>query len=116
MSATAVIEVGNAPKKGKVERFYRPELDCLRFFAFFAVFVYHTLSGEPAYYAARHVPLATLLASAASAGRFGVDLFFLLSAFLITELLVREQEQFGKLDLRSFYLRRILRIWPLYFL
>ena len=73
----------------KRERFYRPELDCLRFFAFFAVFIYHTLSDEPAYYSARHVPFGTFIASAASAGRFGVDLFFLLSAYLITELLLR---------------------------
>jgi peptidoglycan/LPS O-acetylase OafA/YrhL len=97
-------------------RFYRPELDCLRFFAFFGVFVFHTFDRDPGYYAARHVPFGTLIASAVSAGRFGVDLFFLLSAYLITELLLREQDQRGKLDLRSFYARRILRIWPLYFL
>jgi len=97
-------------------RFYRPELDCLRFFAFFAVFIHHSLAGDAAYYSARHVPLGWLIASAVSAGRFGVDLFFLLSAYLITELLLREREGFGKLDLRSFYIRRILRIWPLYFL
>ncbi len=96
--------------------FYRPELDCLRFFAFFSVLVYHTLSGDPAYYAARHVPFGLLISSAASAGRFGVDLFFLLSAYLITELLLREREKTGSLDLRAFYVRRILRIWPLYFL
>jgi peptidoglycan/LPS O-acetylase OafA/YrhL len=116
MAATAVQDDKSSSEKAKVGRFYRPELDCLRFFAFFAVFLYHTLSIEPAYYAARHVPFGGLIASAASAGRFGVDLFFLLSAYLITELLLREQQQFGKLELRSFYLRRILRIWPLYFL
>jgi peptidoglycan/LPS O-acetylase OafA/YrhL len=116
MAATALLEDRSSPKEGKAGRFYRPELDCLRFFAFFAVFLYHTLSADPSYYAARHVPFGTLIASAASAGRFGVDLFFLLSAYLITELLLREREQFGKLELRSFYLRRILRIWPLYFL
>ncbi len=99
------------------ERFYRPELDCLRFFAFFAVFIFHTIGGGgAAYFAARGIPFAALFASAASAGSFGVDLFFLLSAYLITELLLREQEQYGELDLRFFYLRRILRIWPLYFL
>jgi len=116
MSIPATSEAGNnAGAKG--ERFYRPELDCLRFFAFFAVFVFHTMGGDDsAYFAARGVPFAALVASAASAGRFGVDLFFLLSAYLITELLLREQEQWGKLDLRFFYLRRILRIWPLYFL
>jgi len=48
-------------------------------------------------------------------GGFGVDLFFTLSAYLITELLMREKERFGRLDVRAFYTRRILRIWPLYF-
>jgi len=50
------------------------------------------------------------------AGGFGMCLFFLLSAFLITELLRREHEVTGGLRLGAFYLRRILRIWPLYFL
>jgi len=39
----------------------------------------------------------------------------MLSAFLITELLRQEQEAFGSIHVGSFYLRRILRIWPLYF-
>ncbi len=97
------------------KRFYRPELDGLRFFAFFAVFVRHTFSADPPYYSAHHIPGAVLLAAGAQAGAFGVDLFFLLSAYLITELLLREKDQFGGVHLRSFYFRRILRIWPLYF-
>jgi peptidoglycan/LPS O-acetylase OafA/YrhL len=48
-------------------------------------------------------------------GAFGVDLFFALSAYLITELLLREKHQRGTLDVRAFYIRRILRIWPLYY-
>jgi peptidoglycan/LPS O-acetylase OafA/YrhL len=44
-----------------------------------------------------------------------VDLFFALSAYLITELLRREKLATGKVDIRAFYTRRILRIWPLYF-
>lgn len=50
-----------------------------------------------------------------SAGGFGVCLFFLLSAYLITELLQRERARTGTIHVRSFYIRRILRIWPLYF-
>lgn len=46
----------------------------------------------------------------------GVDLFFLLSGFLITYLLLAERARFGRIDLKSFYVRRILRIWPLYYL
>ena len=50
------------------------------------------------------------------AGADGVGLFFLLSAFLITELLRRERETTGAIHLKKFYVRRVLRIWPLYFL
>jgi peptidoglycan/LPS O-acetylase OafA/YrhL len=55
-----------------------------------------------------------LLISIFGAGAYGVDLFFALSAYLITSLLLRERVATGALDLRGFYLRRILRIWPLY--
>jgi len=41
-------------------------------------------------------------------------IFFLLSAYLITELLIRERTSTGSVHLRAFYTRRILRIWPLY--
>jgi len=49
-------------------------------------------------------------------GAFGVPVFFLLSAYLITELLLREKEATGTINVRAFYIRRALRIWPLYFL
>jgi len=58
--------------------------------------------------------LGRLLISTFGAGAYGVDLFFALSAYLITTLLWRERSATGALDMRSFYLRRILRIWPLY--
>lgn len=47
---------------------------------------------------------------------FSVTLFFVLSGFLITFLLVKEQEKHGKISFKKFYIRRILRIWPLYYL
>ena len=98
------------------DRFYRPELDVLRFFAFLSVFLYH---GLPGLVNTRH---SGVVAQAAlyetiikGAGRFGVCLFFLLSAYLITELLCRERANTGTIHVGSFYSRRILRIWPLYF-
>lgn len=45
-------------------------------------------------------------------GRFGVMVFFVLSGYLITTLLLREQEKTGGIALRNFYLRRILRLLP----
>lgn len=89
--------------------YYVPELDALRFFAFLSVFCFH-------------VPPGSLLEwrpgiarTAVTAGSLGVDLFFALSAFLITKLLLQEREAKGHLDVKSFYIRRLLRIWPLYY-
>lgn len=49
-------------------------------------------------------------------GHIGVILFFVLSGFLITYLLLKEESDNGKISIKHFYVRRILRIWPLYFL
>jgi len=87
-------------------RFYLPELDVLRFFAFFGVFFCHI---PP--YAPLQGPLVPLYTS----GAFGVDLFFTLSGYLLTSLLLRERDQTGDIDPKAFYVRRTLRIWPLYY-
>jgi peptidoglycan/LPS O-acetylase OafA/YrhL len=97
--------------------FYRAELDALRFFAFISVFLHHS----PGIYPGAHAPfwkvfLADLFLLTRSAGGFGMSLFFVLSSYLITELLLREKRASGEVHLISFYARRILRIWPLYFL
>jgi peptidoglycan/LPS O-acetylase OafA/YrhL len=92
--------------------FHAPELDCLRFLAFSAVFVFHARTGQ---YVESSYTLNKLIAAVVAAGAFGVDLFFVLSAYLITELLLREKQITGDVKVPAFYLRRILRIWPLYF-
>lgn len=48
-------------------------------------------------------------------GHRGVDLFFAISGFLVTTLLLRENRQAGRISLRNFYMRRTLRIFPLYY-
>jgi peptidoglycan/LPS O-acetylase OafA/YrhL len=112
MATSAVVPPTTVGKRS----FYRPELDALRFFAFFGVFLFH-FSHPVEFYVEHGVPRS--IAAAANrlllAGVFGVDLFFVLSAYLITELLLREKEEWGTLDVRAFYMRRMLRIWPLYF-
>jgi peptidoglycan/LPS O-acetylase OafA/YrhL len=99
------------------KRYYRPELDLLRFAAFFLVFLSHVVPGEPEFYARAHLPpfIGEWIVALAAGGAFGVDLFFLLSAFLITTLLIRERRECGDVNIKAFYVRRILRIWPLYF-
>lgn len=104
----------NPPHVGR--SFYRPELDVLRFFAFFCVFVTHVgsayqLAQSPAAKTKPyHIGMLVL-----ESGSFGMCIFFLLSAYLITELLIRERAATGSIHLGAFYARRILRIWPLYF-
>jgi peptidoglycan/LPS O-acetylase OafA/YrhL len=48
------------------------------------------------------------------AGWSGVDMFFVISGFLITSLLTDERDRYGTFSLRNFYLRRVLRIAPAY--
>ncbi len=97
--------------------FYHPELDALRFVAFLAVFMHHALPRDARVYLEKGFsPVATeWLLAAKEAGAFGLDLFFALSAYLITELLLREHASRGTFSVSAFYVRRALRIWPLYF-
>ena len=103
--------------RASTARFYHPELDMLRFFAFLMVFLHHSLPHDPTFWTRFGLPLflARVIAGIGATGAFGVSLFFVLSSYLITELLLREKNLMGTLDLRSCYIRRILRIWPLYF-
>src|SRR3954466_9889482 len=75
---------------------HRPALDGLRGLAVLTVM-------------ALHLPLSPSLAAG---GFLGVDLFFVLSGFLITALLVQEVENTGAIDFGRFYLRRGLRLLP----
>jgi peptidoglycan/LPS O-acetylase OafA/YrhL len=97
-------------------RFYRPELDVLRFIAFFSVFIAHLQSAPvETGVSGFRTALLHLYAVVVASGAFGMCIFFLLSSYLITELLIRERDATGSIHLRAFYTRRILRIWPLYF-
>jgi peptidoglycan/LPS O-acetylase OafA/YrhL len=88
-----------------------PSLDGLRALSISAVLLGH-LAGHAALPAVSHrrhrnghVDLADL----------GVRVFFVISGFLITGLLIAEHERSGTISLQRFYLRRTLRIFPAYF-
>ena len=82
-------------------RFYAPQIDGLRFFAALLVIVHHS-------------PAVPGLALIREIGWIGVDLFLCISAFLLTRLIRLEIKQTGSLRVRHFFIRRALRIWPLY--
>ncbi len=115
-AALALAGQASVAPVAKPRNLYHPELDALRFLAFFCVFIHHTLPREDTYYTSLHVPqlLAPVISSFVTSCGFGVDLFFILSSFLITSLLLREQDTSGSIDIRCFYIRRALRLWPLY--
>lgn len=77
----------------KPAKFYIPSLDGIRAIAFLIVFLSHA--------GLEFVP-----------GGFGVTIFFFLSGYLITTLLRREHDRSSKIDFKKFYMRRVLRIWP----
>jgi peptidoglycan/LPS O-acetylase OafA/YrhL len=85
-------------------------LDGLRALSILGVLWTHVwyVSGLEYYNRLQHYPVLKM-------GAFGVDVFFGISGFLITTLLLRERSKNGTISLRDFYLRRSLRIWPLYY-
>ena len=91
-----------------------PNLDGLRFFAFLSVFLFHSFYTKEAAVAQHQV--FQVLKTITRHGDLGVNLFFVLSGFLITYLLLNEKDLRGQINIPAFYMRRVLRIWPLYFL
>lgn len=83
-------------------------LDGLRAISIMGVVWVHATLASPYYLRFSVLPII-------GNGAFGVDIFFAISGFLISTLLLRERDKLGKISLREFYLRRTLRIWPLYY-
>lgn len=89
---------GRLPLREEVGRPHRPVLDSVRAIAIGGVLTVH--AGVPGF----------------KAGWLGVDLFFALSGFLITTLLLQEKEASGDIRLGKFWARRFLRLMPAYYL
>lgn len=92
--AVADTEASSAAARERGALTYQPALDGLRAFAVAAVMLYHL--GFP------RTP----------GGFLGVDLFFVISGFLITTLLLQERRSAGRISLRGFWLRRARRLLP----
>ena len=92
--------------RGYLETRHFGNLDGLRFICITAV-IWHHAPGKG------HLTDISILFAR---GHTGVDFFFVLSGFLITTLLLREETAKGRFSLRGFYWRRFLRIIPVYYL
>jgi peptidoglycan/LPS O-acetylase OafA/YrhL len=95
-----------------MEKVHYPNLNFLRGFAALVVIIHHTeqlkfIHGYSNFWSYQPIQLI---------GKLGVDLFFVLSGFLITSLLFVEKKSYGKISIKKFLMRRVLRIWPVYFL
>jgi len=82
------------PLSTNASRKYRPDIDGLRAIAIISVIAYH--AGFPGF----------------SGGFVGVDIFFVISGFLITSLLFNEAAATGRVNLGAFYARRVRRLMP----
>jgi peptidoglycan/LPS O-acetylase OafA/YrhL len=85
-----------------------PSLDGLRAIAIVLVLLSH-LGGT------RHFLSSATMAWAGDVGNLGVRLFFVISGFLITQLLLRELRHNQRISLKNFYIRRVLRIFPAFY-
>jgi len=90
------------------QKIHFPGLNGIRAIAAMTVLIFHIDQFLP------HFDLKPVFHGPGMA-EYAVTLFFVLSGYLITHLLLLEKEKFQKIDLPKFYIRRILRIWPIYY-
>lgn len=96
------------PGKENRSRSRIPSLDGLRA-ASIALVLFGHLTGT------RNFPVTDVSTLIASVAHLGVRVFFVISGYLITGLLIREHERTGRISLAQFYIRRVFRIFPAYF-
>ncbi len=85
----------SSPDRAETSASFRPDIEGLRAIAIIAVLLAHA-----------GIPFA-------AGGYIGVDVFFVISGFLITRLLLKELDRAGGISLSGFYARRIKRLLPL---
>jgi len=97
------------------KQLYFNKLDSLRFIAFFLVIWQHAFSNSFNNISDNRI-IQTIIDKLTITGGIGVHVFFVISGFLITYLMLQEEKENGKINIGYFYIRRFFRIWPLYYL
>src|SRR5882757_142964 len=95
----------------KKPKYYFPQLDSIRGLSFLAVYFFHAFHpkfGEDIFGKFFQYLYSNLVLS--------IDVFFILSSFLLTWLGINEYKIKGNLSFKNYFIRRVLRIWPLYYL
>lgn len=106
-----VIMSDNKTKKNT--RVFFPNLNGVRFLAALVVIIHH-VEGTKFWFGLPNIYTSTFVGGIF--GKLGIILFFVLSGFLITYLLLEEYKRLSTISIKGFYMRRILRIWPVYYL
>lgn len=101
--------------KVMTKKIYFENLDGLRFLCFLSVFFFHSFHTDFDYIKSTNI-YHFIERDVFGNGNLGVNFFFVLSGFLITYLLIEEKKINGQIDVKKFWIRRILRIWPLFYL
>lgn len=107
-------------------KIYFEHLDVIRFFAALMIILLHSYEAWNGWYGKVGILSGGTYKTLTTGGKFidqfirnlgiGVDIFFLISGFLITYILLEEKKRFETIQIKKFIIRRTLRIWPLYFL
>ena len=100
LPAAESVALADETEKTAVKFKHIPALDGLRGIAVLTVMIYHLTYLLPS------------LSAFVKGGFLGVDIFFVLSGFLITSILIKEYEKDGQISLKKFYLRRAFRLVP----